>query len=142
MDHSFQLRDLSHLKHAAKWFIETAGKHSIIAFYGDLGSGKTTFIQELCKQWGVEQEVTSPTFALVNEYSSSNALTIYHFDFYRLDQPEEALDIGLEDYLSSGNICCMEWPEKIEPFLPPETLRVYIDVLADKSRLISLVFPA
>ena len=139
---SFKLRDLSHLQQAAKWFFESADKYSSIAFYGELGAGKTTFIKELCKQMGVKQEVTSPTFAIVNEYATSNHRIIYHFDFYRLDQPEEVLDIGFEDYLSSGNICFMEWPEKIEPYLPPDTLRVFISVLADKSRSLKLVFPA
>jgi len=142
MNPSFRLDDLSRLREAAEWFIETAGKYSLFAFYGDLGAGKTTFIQELCRQWGVEQEVTSPTFALVNEYSTADDRTIYHFDFYRLDHPDEVLDIGFEDYLSSGNTCCMEWPEKIEPYLPPDTLRVYIDVLTNTSRLIRLNIPS
>lgn len=139
---SFKLGDLSHLNLAAKWFFELAGRYTIIALYGELGAGKTTFIQELCGQIGVTQRVTSPTFALVNEYTASNTQIIYHFDFYRLDQPEEVLDIGFEDYVSSGHLCFIEWPEKIESYLPPDTLRLYIDVQEDKSRLIRLVFPA
>ena len=138
---SFKLGDLSHLNQAAKWFFEHVGNYTIIALYGDLGAGKTTFIQELCRQMGVTQRVTSPTFALVNEYTASNAQIIYHFDFYRFDQPEEALDIGFEDYVSSGHLCFIEWPEKIESYLPPDTLSLYIDVQEDKTRMISLVFP-
>ncbi len=130
------------MKKAAKWFFKAAEKYRIIAFYGELGAGKTTFIQELCKQLSVEQKVTSPTYALVNEYTASNDQTIYHFDFYRLDHPDEALDIGFEDYISSGYLCFIEWPERVEPYLPPDTLRVYIDVQADESRLVHLVFPA
>lgn len=139
---NFKLSDLSQLKKAARWFLDQTDKYRIIAFKGDLGAGKTTFIQELCLQLGVEQAVTSPTFAIVNEYTSSNNLVIYHFDFYRFIEPEEALDIGFEDYLYSGNWCFIEWPERVEPFLPPETLVVNIDVQADGSRMISFAYPA
>lgn len=139
---SFHLKGLNHLKQAADWFFEAAKGYKYYAFYGELGAGKTTFIQQLCKYLGVKQEVTSPTFALVNEYSGTEDRSIFHFDFYRLDEPEEVLDIGFEDYISSGFKCFMEWPEKIEPYLPGDLLRVYIDVQDDKSRLIRLEFPS
>jgi len=138
----FLLENLSRLNAAAKWLLEEVGEYRIIAFYGELGAGKTTFIRELCRLMGVRQEVTSPTFSIVNEYSGENNQSIYHFDFYRFNRPEEALDIGFEDYITSEFPCLMEWPEKIEAFLPPETLRVYIDVTENNSRTISLVFPA
>ncbi len=140
MDQTFILESLSHLKEAAKWLIKKTSGYNYLAFYGELGAGKTTLIQEICKQKGVLQDVTSPTFALVNEYNTDSGGIIYHFDFYRLDSPQEVLDIGLEDYVSSGNPCFMEWPEKIAPFLPIETIKVFIDVKADNSRIIRLDF--
>lgn len=142
LESSFILRDLSQLTNAVEWLLKAVDKNKLLAFYGELGAGKTTLIQELCKHLGVEQNVTSPTFALVNEYAASNEQIIYHFDFYRLDNPEEALDIGFEDYVSSGHYCFMEWPERIEIYLPPDVIRIYIDVQTDNSRLISLVSPA
>ncbi len=142
LEPSFILRDLSQLTNAAKWLLKAVEQNKLLAFYGELGAGKTTLIQELCKQLGVNQNVTSPTFALVNEYTVSGIQTIFHFDFYRLNKPEEALDIGFEDYVSSGNYCFMEWPERIEIYLTSDVIRIYIDVQADNSRLISLVSPA
>ena len=137
----FNIEGLSNLGDAAKWLLEKAKGYNYVAFYGDLGAGKTTLIQELCWQLGVNQKVTSPTFALVNEYNSYGDDIIYHFDFYRLDRPEEVLDIGFEEYVTSGYRCFMEWPEKVEPFLPPDTLRVFITVQQDNSRLIRLEDP-
>lgn len=141
MDQTFIIRSLSHLEDAAKWLIKKTSGYNYLAFYGEMGAGKTTLIQEICKQKGVIQKVTSPTFALVNEYYTKSKGIIFHFDFYRLDSPEEVLDIGFEEYLSSGNPCFMEWPEKIDPFLPTDTLNVFIDVQADNSRIIRLDFP-
>ena len=137
----YTIIDLSHLKAAATWLIEKARGYNFIAFYGDMGAGKTTLIQELCRQSGVIQTVTSPTFAIVNEYNAFEDDVIYHFDFYRLDIPEEVLDIGFEDYVSSGFKCFMEWPEKIEPYLPQVTFKVFISVQSDNSRLIRLEIP-
>ena len=103
-----------------------------------MGAGKTTFITAICRSLGVRDDaVSSPTFAIVNEYRGSDGQSIFHFDFYRLDKPAEALDIGLFDYLDSGCLCLMEWPENIEEILPEETLRVHIKVLPDESRVIS-----
>ena len=103
------------------------------------GAGKTTFITQLCRALGVEQDViNSPTFSIVNEYLTSNNQMLYHFDFYRINNPQEALDFGLYDYFDSGNICFMEWPEQIEPLLPDHVQHVYIHVNDDDSRTITL----
>lgn len=103
----------------------------IFAFYGKMGAGKTTFIRALCEALGVEEPVTSPTFAIVNEYEiihpQSSAKRVFHFDFYRIRRLEEAFDIGFEDYLDSGDFCFIEWPELIESLLPEETVRVSIE---------------
>lgn len=136
------VRGLSELKEAAEWLLKNTKGYLFLAFYGDMGAGKTTLIQELCRQSGVEQDVTSPTFALVNEYLTIENDLIYHFDFYRLEKPEEVLDIGFEDYISSGNLCLMEWPEKVEEFLPHDTLRIKITVQEDNTRLLSLDLPS
>jgi len=100
--------------------------------------GKTTLIKEICRQLGVKSEVTSPTFALVNEYFVENHGSVFHFDFYRLNDPTEALDFGLEDYLASGSFCLMEWPMKLGPFLPEESILVELAELEDKSRKVGL----
>jgi len=138
MEDTFLIHGLDNLQEAAQWLLGQIGQHRQLAFEGEMGAGKTTLIQAICSELGVTQEVTSPTFALVNEYSGSEGLVIYHFDFYRLNDPTEALDFGLEDYLSGEAICLMEWPEKIAPFLPEDILRVYLDVLPDQTRLLRL----
>ena len=131
------IKDLAALDSAAASFLEKIGDRRIVALYGPMGAGKTTFTTALCKRLGVvEDAVGSPTFAIVNEYRCGNGEPLYHFDFYRIERPEEALDIGLYDYLDSGALCIMEWPENIEPLLPEETLRVHISVLPDGSRLL------
>ncbi len=110
----------------------------IFAFYGDLGSGKTTFIKALCRRLGTAQTVTSPTFALVNEYSdNSGGNSYFHFDFYRIESLEEVMDLGYEDYFYGGNSCFIEWPEKVETLLPTETVRIRLDVLEDGRRRLS-----
>ena len=125
------------LSDAARTFIENIGEHRVVAFYGAMGAGKTTFIKALCEELGVGEPVTSPTFAIVNEYQAQNSSTIYHFDFYRIKRLEEAYDMGFEDYLYSGHLCLIEWPELIEDLLPDDALRVRIAVEADGSRIIS-----
>lgn len=137
----FHLKNLSGLGKAAAWLIKASSGYKLLAFFGEMGAGKTTLIQEICRQLGVDQDVTSPTFALVNEYFSDKEHTIFHFDFYRLDTALEVLDIGLEDYISSGYMCMFEWPEKIGPYLPDDCLRISIEVLSDNSRNIKLEFP-
>ena len=130
------IADKSRLREAARQFLkETAGKQ-IFAFYGEMGSGKTTFIRALCQEMGVTDTVTSPTFTLVNEYRRPAGTPVYHFDFYRIKKITEVLDFGIEEYFDSGSPCFMEWPEMIEPLLPDETMRISITVAPDGSRII------
>ncbi|MBQ9451663.1 MAG: tRNA (adenosine(37)-N6)-threonylcarbamoyltransferase complex ATPase subunit type 1 TsaE [Bacteroidales bacterium] len=123
---------------AAGEFLRRLGDRRLVAFYAPMGAGKTTFTTALCRQLGVRSDaVSSPTFAIVNEYRTGTGEPVFHFDFYRIGKLEEALDIGLYDYLDSGALCLMEWPENIEPLLPEETLKVQISVNPDGSRLLS-----
>lgn len=131
--------DKSRLRDAAKHFLrETAGKR-IFALYGQMGSGKTTFIRAICHEMGVTDTVTSPTFTLINEYKRPGDVAVYHFDFYRIKKITEVLDFGIEEYFDSTSPCFMEWPELIEPLLPPETLRLSITVSDDGSRVIETI---
>ncbi|MGI6312715.1 MAG: tRNA (adenosine(37)-N6)-threonylcarbamoyltransferase complex ATPase subunit type 1 TsaE [Candidatus Cryptobacteroides sp.] len=132
------IKDLSGIDAAAKQFLEALGQRRIVAFYAPMGAGKTTFITAVGKALGVRDDaVSSPSFAIVNEYRGSDGQSIFHFDFYRIDKIAEALDIGFFEYIDSGNLCLIEWPENIEEILPEETLRVHITVLSDQSRLLS-----
>ena len=124
------------LERAAKEFLQAIGSERLIALYGSMGAGKTTFTAALCKVLGVEDPVCSPTFTLVNEYRLPDGDLFYHFDFYRLKNSREALDIGLYDYLDSGCLCLMEWPEVIEELLPEETLAVHLEVRPDGTRIL------
>lgn len=135
MQHSITISHLQDLDRAARVFLaETAGR-KLIAFYAPMGAGKTTFTTALCRALGVQADaVSSPTFAIVNEYRTADGDSIFHFDFYRLKGSAEALDIGFYDYIDSGCLCLMEWPENIEEIIPEETLRVTISVQADGSR--------
>ena len=138
MTHQIEIPSLDRIADAAKQFLKEIGDNRLIAFYAPMGAGKTTFTTSLCHVLGVREDaVGSPTFAIVNEYKTSGGKMIYHFDFYRISRLEEAMDIGLYDYLDSGNLCLMEWPENIEPLLPEETLKVKIDVKADGSRVLT-----
>ena len=132
------------LREAARQFINANAlqeKGLVIAFYGKMGAGKTTFIKALCEELGVEDVITSPTFAIVNEYSlplgGKLEGTLYHFDFYRIKKIEEVYDMGYEDYFYSGNLCLIEWPELIEDLLPEDALRVTIEEQPDGSRIIA-----
>ncbi|MBR2154586.1 MAG: tRNA (adenosine(37)-N6)-threonylcarbamoyltransferase complex ATPase subunit type 1 TsaE [Bacteroidaceae bacterium] len=129
---------LSSLPSAAQQFAAAMGDRTIFAFSGQMGSGKTTFIRALCEALGVTESVNSPTFAIVNEYLSGTGNPIYHFDFYRIKSLQEALDIGLEDYLYSGHLCLIEWPEYIEKLLPEETVKVAIEEQEDGSRIVKM----
>ena len=138
MKHEIVIAGLEDLERAAKEFLEAIGGNTLIAFYAPMGAGKTTFTTSLCKALGVQEDaVSSPTFAIVNEYRGGLGQPIFHFDFYRIENPAEALDIGLYDYLDSGYLCLMEWPENIEGLLPEETLKVSISVQPDGSRMVS-----
>ncbi|MBO4764321.1 MAG: tRNA (adenosine(37)-N6)-threonylcarbamoyltransferase complex ATPase subunit type 1 TsaE [Bacteroidales bacterium] len=123
---------------AAKEFAAALGENRIVAFYGSMGAGKTTFISALCRYFGVEDDVCSPTFTIVNEYRAADGDSIFHFDFYRIDSLKEAVDIGFEEYLYSGCLCLIEWPEKVEQLLPEETLKVTITATGDESRKIEI----
>ena len=138
MKHQIQIAGLQDLERAAREFLQLLGGRTLVAFYAPMGAGKTTFTTAVCKELGVEEDaISSPTFAIVNEYRGKSGRPIFHFDFYRIESPSEALDIGLYDYLDSGELCLMEWPENVEGLLPEETLRVQISVQPDGSRLLS-----
>ena len=138
MKQTIVITSLSEIDAAAQEFLRRIGDRRLVAFYAPMGAGKTTFITALCRVLGVRSDaVSSPTFAIVNEYRAASGEPVYHFDFYRITKLEEALDIGLYDYLDSGDLCLMEWPENIEGLLPEETLKVNIQVNADGSRTLS-----
>lgn len=132
----FELQSLDQIDCVAVEFIKLMGNKKVFAFYGEMGAGKTTFIKAVCKAMGVTDNITSPTFALINEYAGQNGEPIYHFDCYRLKNVTEAYDIGLEEYLWSGRVCFIEWPEKIEDLLPSGCVDVQIETLLDNSRRI------
>ena len=128
-----KIKSLDEINEAARQFLSLIGNARVIAFYAKMGAGKTTFTRALCEVLGVQEPVTSPTFAIVNEYEGP----IYHFDFYRLKNLKEAYDLGFEDYLYSGAFCLIEWPELVEDLLPTETVRVHITVEDDGTRTVS-----
>ncbi|MBQ6422030.1 MAG: tRNA (adenosine(37)-N6)-threonylcarbamoyltransferase complex ATPase subunit type 1 TsaE [Prevotella sp.] len=146
-----EIKSTEQLADAARTFISNIGERRIFAFYGKMGAGKTTFIKAICTELGVEDVITSPTFAIVNEYeiapkassSLSNHLpavptqSVYHFDFYRIKRLEEVYDMGYEEYFYSGALCFIEWPELIEQLLPEDTVRVRIEQQPDDSRKVS-----
>lgn len=134
---SITINSTDEIAKAAVKFLDAFPHDHIFAFYGKMGAGKTTFIKALCRAMGSTDNITSPTFALVNEYDTAGAKKIYHFDFYRLRNPEEALDIGLDEYIYSEQYCFMEWPEKIESLLPEELVEVHIEEQAQAARQIS-----
>lgn len=133
---SIHVNNVDELAAAAREFVEAMGDETVYAFYGGMGAGKTTFINALCRELGVEDDVTnSPSFSIINEYrSDTTAELIYHFDLYRLENLDEAIDIGVDDYFDSGALCFIEWPERVEPMLPDDTVNVTIRVNDDNSR--------
>ncbi len=133
---SITISSLSEISSAAKQFVAAMGDNTIFAFYGHMGAGKTTFIKAICEELGVKDVITSPTFAIVNEYTDGQGAPVYHFDFYRIKKQEEVYDIGFEDYVESGSLCLMEWPELIEEILPEDTIKVTITEQPDGSRLV------
>jgi tRNA threonylcarbamoyladenosine biosynthesis protein TsaE len=134
---SVRIQKLKDLEKAAKKLIETFSDQKIFAFYGRMGAGKTTFIQSICKYLGSADNVTSPTFALINEYTAADGHLIYHMDFFRIKNLEEVFDLGYEDYIYSGNYCFIEWPEEIESLLPERFVGVKIETGTGGERYIS-----
>lgn len=132
-----RINSLDTIHEAAKDFIKGMGDGKVFAFYGKMGAGKTTFIKALCEVLGVKDVITSPTFAIINEYTDGNNNPIYHFDFYRIKKLEEVYDMGYEDYFYSGNLCLLEWPELVEDILPENVIKVTIEELPDGSRLLT-----
>ena len=130
------INDIENIRAAAREFIQDMGNSHVFAFYGKMGAGKTTFIKALCEELGVDDVITSPTFAIVNEYSTPQD-SIFHFDFYRIKKLEEVYDMGYEDYFYSGSLCFIEWPELIEELLPEDAVRVTISEQEDGSRLVT-----
>ncbi len=129
-----QIPDKGQLSKAARDFLPLTRKYTVILFSGEMGAGKTTFIQALCKELGVKEVVNSPTFALVNEYFTGDGSSLFHFDLYRINRQEELLDIGYEDYFYSGKLCLVEWPEKAPELLPSDALEVTVVVKEDGAR--------
>lgn len=134
MKRSYQLTDLSDI---ARWVLEVSKTRTLL-FHGPMGSGKTTLIKELTHQLGVDHVTSSPTFSLVNEYHAKNGDIVYHFDFYRIEDEEEAYDMGIEEYFDSGAWCFVEWPEKVQNVLPLETDVVRLTINQDNSRTIEI----
>ena len=136
------IQDIDHIRETAREFISQMGQAHVFAFYGKMGAGKTTFVKAICEELGVSDVITSPTFAIINEYSLNSQLlpltsTIYHFDFYRIKKLEEVYDMGYEDYFYSGALCFIEWPELIEEILPDDAVRVSITEQNDGTRMVS-----
>ena len=139
MSTTIRIESLEKIHEAAKNFVTNMGDNTVFAFYGKMGAGKTTFVKAICEELGVEDTITSPTFAIVNEYRSDLAgELIYHFDFYRIKKLDEVYDMGYEDYFYSGAICFIEWPELIEELLPGNTVKVSIEELPNGEREVTL----
>ena len=130
-----KIKSIDTIRESAREFIENIGESKVFAFYGKMGAGKTTFVKAICEELGVEDVITSPTFAIVNEYEAKGQ-PIFHFDFYRIKKLEEVYDMGYEDYFYSGALCFIEWPELIEDVLPEDAVRVNIEEQPDGSRLV------
>ena len=136
MEQKITITDTGDLPRAAEEFLSKIGNNRLIAFFAPMGAGKTTFTTAICERLGVEDAVCSPTFTIINEYRTRTGEPLYHFDFYRINRLEEAVDLGLDDYFYSGALCIIEWPENITGLLPEETLKVHITVNPDLSRTV------
>lgn len=133
------IQSLEQIHEAAKQFVQNMGDNTVFAFYGKMGAGKTTFIKAICEELGVKDVITSPTFAIVNEYrSEETAELIYHFDFYRIKKLDEVYDMGYEDYFYSGAVCFIEWPELIEDLLPGNAVNVTIEEVDGGARKVTM----
>ena len=128
------LFSLPQIKSAVTQFLSAADNHHVIALHGEMGAGKTTFVHALCDELGVENAVSSPTFSIINEYTTAKGKTIYHLDLYRLKSVQEAIDAGVEDCFYSGNLCLVEWPEIAPSIFPDNTLHVYIEIAGNYER--------
>jgi len=138
---NIHIQSINQIDEAAATFVSSMGGARIFAFHGAMGAGKTTLISAICRQLGVAEAVTSPTFAIVNEYEGSGGQRISHFDFYRIDRPEELIDMGADEYFYGDSICFIEWPDIADGFLPAETADVCITVNADGSRDVEIKLP-
>lgn len=131
-----KISNLQEINDAARKFIQEMGNNKVFAFYGSMGAGKTTFIKAICEEMGVTETVSSPTFAIINEYRDKQSRPIFHFDFYRINKLEEAFDFGYEDYFYSGNLCFIEWPELVESILPDNAVKIAIRVTDEGDRIV------
>jgi len=134
-----KINSLEDINSVAKEFLKLVGDKRIFAMHGAMGVGKTTFVKAICEEMGVEDTINSPTFAIVNEYHTAKEDIIYHFDFYRIDDVQEAYDFGYEDYFYSNAMCFIEWPEKIDSILPNNTVEVHFKEEADGARSIQIL---
>lgn len=132
-----EITSLKGLRGAAEKLLNRFPDKKVFALYGKMGAGKTTFIQAICRSLGSVDNVTSPTFAIINEYNSADSSSIFHFDFYRIENIEEAFDLGYEDYIYSGDYCFIEWPEMIEQLLPEDIVEITIEAMEDERRIIT-----
>lgn len=135
---TLHIHSLADLREAARAVLDALGDRTVVAFRGPMGAGKTTLIREIVARLGSRDTVTSPTFAIVNHYAGTERPAIYHFDFYRIDKPEEAYDFGYEEYFYSGDLCLVEWPEKIEALLPADAVEVRIRVVSPTERIFEI----
>lgn len=135
---TLEIQSLDTIHETAKRFIEQIGERKVFAFNGNMGAGKTTFIKAICDVFGVRETVNSPTFSIVNEYETADGQIIYHFDCYRINKIQEALDLGAEEYLYSGNLCFIEWAENIAPLLPDSLVNVDIEEVESGKRKVSI----
>lgn len=133
-----KIKSLDGIADAARQFVDAMGENKVFAMFGPMGVGKTTFVKAVCEILGVEDTITSPTFAIVNEYRTNTGDQIFHFDFYRIRKVEEVYDMGYEDYVYSGAVCFLEWPELIEELLPEDAVRVTLSEEGDGTRTITL----
>lgn len=133
---SFEINSVEELPIVAKSLVDSLNGRTVLAFHGNMGAGKTTFIKTLCAELGVTDTVASPTFAIVNEYLTPNQKTIYHFDLYRLETMDDLMNIGAEDYFYSGNLCLIEWPDIASSLLPANTVKINLTVGQEGNRII------
>jgi tRNA threonylcarbamoyladenosine biosynthesis protein TsaE len=135
---TIEIKSPTEVERAAAEFVSIAGTRKFFAFYGEMGSGKTTLIKAICYHLGVSDTVNSPSFSIINEYRTAAGESIFHFDFYRIKNLEEALDTGFEEYFYRNSWCFIEWPEKIESMLPDFTIPVQIKVMPDETRIVKI----